>query len=244
MKVIITDTVDMVRDVFADRIASELERNTPVLFLASGGSTGPVAASICERLSRRFSANKNVLKWLFTVSLVDERFGAKNHPDSNWRLLLDNGLNTAEMSAIPILRADTATDADLSDAVAHYDSFLREAADRHGKGDVFISALFGIGKGGFTAGILPESPAAKLKADGDGLATSYKSALFTRITVTPAFFRHIDYAAVWATGAEKRPAIAALAEDTPYEDQPAQLLKRVRDCVIFTDREGNPDRAG
>jgi 6-phosphogluconolactonase/glucosamine-6-phosphate isomerase/deaminase len=123
----------------------------------------------------------------------------------------------------------------LADTVHHYNTFLTEAVKRHEAGDIFITALFGIGKGGFTAGILPESPAAKLDASENIFGTSYKSALFTRITITPAMFRHIDFALAWAAGDEKKADIAALRNDAEYRDQPAQLLKRVQECIIVSD---------
>jgi 6-phosphogluconolactonase/glucosamine-6-phosphate isomerase/deaminase len=231
----VIDTPDTVRDVLADRIALRIEQNNPVLFLVSGGSTSSVAVAVCESLAHRFSANRNPLKWLLTVSLVDERFGPRDHLDSNWQLLLKNGFNPADVSAIPVLRHDTATDADLADTVNHYNSFLTEAVKRHSTGDMFITGLFGIGKGGFTAGILPESPAAAMGIDERDFGTSYKSALFTRITITPAMFPHIDFALAWAAGEEKRAEIAALGKTAEHRDQPAQLLKRVKECIVVSD---------
>jgi len=240
MNIVTTDGPDRVRDALIERLWDRLAENEPVLFLASGGSTAPIAASVCQTLVARHSQDKAALRLLFAVTLADERFGTEGHQDSNWRLLLENGLDPRAVASFPVIKGRGDSDDELAASVKRFSLFLADAVNRRAAGDLYIAGLFGIGKGGFTAGILPGSPVA-LMPQGDGpFAASYKSALFTRITVTPALFPHVDYAVAWAAGTEKKSDIAGLRSEGPYSEQPARLLTLARESVIFADRDATP----
>jgi 6-phosphogluconolactonase len=98
------------------------------------------------------------------------------------------------------------------------------------KGDLPIVGIFGIGTDGHTAGILPESPAVKVK---DSLLTSYEGPDFYRITVTPAFIERVNAAILYAKGEEKARVLRTLLQDEPPERVPAQLLKKAGQFTIF-----------
>ncbi len=226
-------TQERVSEALSSKLSARISANEPVLFLVSGGSSAPVAVEVCRKLTERFSSEADRMKWLLTVSLIDERFGYEGHPDSNWPMLESLGFRHGAFMTVPVLGSRGETSADLENTVLHFDSFLSAAVEKHKAGRIYIAGLFGLGKDGHTAGILPDSPAAS--DDCSSLAIGYKSALFTRITITPAFFQHIDYAAAWASGDEKRKTLDLLAEDIPPTIQPAQYLKRIADCDVFTD---------
>lgn len=232
---ILTDTRAALVRLLVDEISERLARNIPVLFLVSGGSTAPIGVEVCNTILERAGTRRTLLKWLFTVSLIDERFGVEGHPDSNWKLLVDSGLITTSMTAIRILHGDD----ERSDAFRHeierFNEFLAEAAVRHDGNQLFIAGILGIGSDGHTAGILPDSPVSALPFDGTRYAEGYKAGIFRRITVTPAFFRHFDLATAWVGGEEKRQALLNLALDLPVSNQPAQLLKSAARATIFTD---------
>lgn len=240
MNIVRTEGPDRARDALVERLWDRLAGNEPVLFLASGGSTAPIAASVCQTLVARHPEDKAALRLLFAVTLVDERFGPEGHNDSNWRRLLENGLDPREVAAFPIIKGSGEGDDDLDAIVRRFDSFLADAVGRRSAGDLFIAGLFGIGKGGFTAGILPGSPVAVMPQGGGPFASSYKSALFTRITVTPALFTHVDFAVAWASGTEKKADLASLRETGPYADTPARLLDLARESIIFADGDAAP----
>ncbi len=237
-----TDSTAPVRDALAQRIGDRLQNDMSVLFLVSGGSTAPIAVATCDALKARFASRPEILTRLLTVSLIDERFGYEGHPDSNWRLLLEKGFEPADAGTMPVLENSTGTDAELDIATNRFDAFLAEAVDRAAQGTLFIAGLLGIGTDGHTAGILPGSPASALSAaerDADSrapFAAGYRSELFSRITVTPAFFPHIGFAAVYASGSAKWPVLAELETELPVRVQPAQLLKLAKETLIFSDR--------
>lgn len=237
-----TDSTAPVCDALARRIAGRLHDDTPVLFLVSGGSTASIAVDTCNELKARFARRPGILKRLLTVSLVDERFGCEGHSGSNWRLLLETGLRVADARTIPVLENSTGADAELEIVTSRFDAFLAEATSNAARGTLFIAGLFGIGADGHTAGILPGSPPSMLPvADAcvgrrGQYAAGYRSEHFSRITVTPAFFPHIDFAAAYAAGSAKWPALAELLKEKPVREQPAQLLRLPKETTIFSDR--------
>jgi len=235
MKIVQVTTVTKVSDDLSGRILARLKKNLPVLFLVSGGSTVNIAIEVCRAVLAGYPGKKETLKWLFTISQIDERFGPAGHQDSNWQLLLNHGFQSDLYSVLPILRDNSASREAFDAAVSRFNLFLNDAVHKRKHGNLFITGLFGIGPDGHTAGILPETPASSMELSGSRLAAGYKSALFTRITVAPAFFQYIDYAAVYVSGAEKQQVLESLQNELPVTEQPAQLLKQTAETVIYTD---------
>ncbi len=230
-----TDTQSALSGLLVEEITERLNRNVPVLLLASGGSTAKIAAETCNTILERSGTRRSLLRWLFTLSLVDERFGAENHPDSNWKRLVESGLITSSMTAIRVLHGQEDSKEAFEHETERFNSFLEEAAVRHAAGHLYVAGVFGIGSDGHTAGILPESPVSRQDAGKRPYAAGYKAGLFKRITITPAFFPHLDRVAVWAGGEEKRQALVSLMRDLPVWEQPAQLLKLAGHVTIHTD---------
>ena len=223
-----------VRDALVSRISSRIESGLAVLFLVSGGSTSPVAVSVCDRLAESFHDRRKALKGLFSVTLTDERYGPAGHGDSNWRLLLENGLDPARFDAFPVLSGDDHGLASPEDTARRFDAYLSEAALRRERGKLFIAGLFGIGADGHTAGILPESPASRISPESKIMATEYRSPLYHRITVTPAFIARMDFAAACALDQSKRQAIEDLASEGGMVEQPVRALALAGESVIYT----------
>lgn len=237
MKIIGNSRTEAVKDDLTKRIITRLDQNIPVLLLLSGGSTASVGVEVCNDVIAKAGSKKDNLKWLFTVSLIDERFGPVGHADSNWKLLLNMGLNTEKPATIPLLKEKEGGAAQLESAVLHFDSFLNSAVEKKTSGNLFITALLGIGPDGHTAGILPDSPPALIGENDTQYAAGYKAALFTRITATPAFFTHIDLAILWAAGQEKKHVIEDLKKEIGYSKQPAQCVKLAKDAILYTDQQ-------
>jgi 6-phosphogluconolactonase/glucosamine-6-phosphate isomerase/deaminase len=223
----------------AGKIEPYLARGERALLLVSGGSCVDVAVDACARLRSAFRGNGDARR-LLSITLADERYGPIDHADSNWRLLVERGFDPSPFDAVPLLdgamdgiSGEDLVEAGLAEATGRFARFLAVAAERHEKGSLYIAAAFGIGVDGHTAGILPLSPAASLDPDGTEYATGYRALPFARITIAPAFFRHIDYAAIWANGAEKRDALAALNASGAVAEIPARLIGRAREAVLF-----------
>ncbi len=228
-------SADAVRESLAQRLVSKLKSNCPVLFMVSGGSTAPVAAAVCADVAREFRDRSKILKLLMSVTLADERYGTVGHPDSNWRLLLECGLEPELFASFPILGEGSGTNGGEDADARAFGDMLADAAARRGHDALYIAALLGIGEDGHTAGILPGSPAAAISPEDPTYAVAYRSAIFNRITITPAFFRHMDLAVAYATGTNKRAAIDALRSEGPATEPPARLLSLARESVLYTD---------
>ena len=92
--------------------------------------------------------------------------------------------------------------------------------------------LFGIGKDGHTAGILPNSVAIECK----DLVCGYDTLVFSRITITPNAIKQLDEAVVFAQGEEKWSVLENLInENIDIMKQPTQVLKKVPLLTIFSD---------
>lgn len=236
-----TDTRAALTNILVTEINDRLNRNVPVLLLASGGSTASIAAETCNMILEGSGTRRSLLRWLFTLSLVDERFGPEDHPDSNWKRLVESGLITSSMTAVRVLHGQEDSKEAFTHETDRYNAFLEEAAVRHKAGHLYTAAVMGIGSDGHTAGILPDSPVSRISPAGSRYAESYKAGLFKRITITPAFFPHLDRVVVWAEGEEKRGALTNLLKESPVWEEPAQLLKLAGHVTIHTDLiiEGN-----
>lgn len=227
-------TVDAVRDAFISRMSPNIEAGTPILFLASGGSTAGIAVSVCKRLEQSFRTRRKTLRRLLTVTLADERFGPVGHADSNWRYLLENGLQPESFNAFPVLVSGDHGSLDPEESARRFDAFLSESVLRRATEGLYIAGIFGLGTDGHTAGILPESPASRVPADSNVLAIEYSSPLHHRITVTPAFFAHIDFAAVGVLDQTKRQALENLSIEQDIVEQPVRAIDLARESIIYT----------
>jgi 6-phosphogluconolactonase/glucosamine-6-phosphate isomerase/deaminase len=237
MRFIQTNSPEAVQDAIIGPIGDRLRERKSALLLLSGGSTATIGIAAIRRLCSISKAQEYDPRGLLSVSLIDERFGPVGHRHSNWRQLLDGGLPVESMHAIPLLLDSRDGEDAFHAAVRRFDYVLADAARKETSGELLIVGLLGIGADGHTAGILPGSQACAEDRHNPvaPLATGYGSDMYTRITITPAFFQYFDRAIAYATGTQKWPAISRLREVLPICDQPAQLLKRAHESLVFCD---------
>ncbi len=213
-----TDTKDAANFI-AGSILNQLKSGKHVLFFVAGGSSIPVGVKVSEIVRKHPHQN-------LTVTLTDERYGPIDHFNSNYFKLTEKGFNLPEANIIPILIDD--------DRNITTEKFNTRLAQELGKAQYKIG-LFGVGSDGHTAGILPESVAVQSSA----LVSSYNTAVFSRITITPKAIEQLDEVVVWMQGKEKWEAIKNLSEnlekDIDISKMPAQILKKVPLVTIFTD---------
>lgn len=202
----------------AVRIKEHLGRGERVLWLVSGGSGVHVGIRAAELMQ-----GQDLSK--LSVALTDERYGAAGHADENWQQLLDGGFALPGATLYRTLTGDNRT-VTTQKFGAWLDQQL-DAAD-------YRIGLFGIGTDGHTAGIKPGSPA--IEASGE--AVDFTGEDFERITMTFAPIERLDEVVLQAFGQNKEPVLRQLLTETlPLAEQPAQVLKRVKTCTLFTDVE-------
>lgn len=197
-------------------ISGQLKNNQKVLWLVPGGSAMKVTVKVARRLSKKHLEN-------LTVTLTDEKYGPVGHPDSNWLQLKEAGFYLPGATLLPVLDGS-----DLATTVARYNNVITDAFEL---GD-FRIGLFGAGADGHIAGIKPRSPA----IDSEEMVSGYEWDDYTRITITPEAMLKLDEAVVYMIGQDKHPIIKQLAEqDLPVEQQPAQILKKIKKATIYND---------
>lgn len=196
-----------------------LENKLKVLWLLSGGSNIAIELEVLSRLQHAMSQN-------LRVSMIDDRFVPLDNPDSNWGQLLKRGLNSKRATLVPPI---VDFNVSLDEAATEFAKRLQEATDW---ADVVIGQ-FGIGADGHTAGILPGSAGVHEETK---LAIGYEGSDYKRITITPVYFTRIDLAIAVALGKNKTEVIQRIPTDVPPDEQPAQLLLKTKELIIYTDQ--------
>lgn len=213
------DSIEPVVEYLSGVISDQLAAGKRVLWLVAGGSSMPVAVAVSETLK-----NSGISLANLAMTLTDERYGDVGHADSNWRQLEELKFDLPGAALHPVL-----TGKDMNATVTDFAEILETEFE---KAD-FCIALFGIGPDGHTAGILPDSPAVAEKQFAHG----YDAGTYKRITMTPPAVARLDEAVVYAIGEPKWPVLDALETDLSLHEQPAQILKQVPKCTIFTDKQ-------
>lgn len=218
MKFIKADSSEVVGHVY-ESILKALKENKRVLWLVSGGSAISLEVDILKRLN----AHPKQLQYL-AVMQVDERFGPIGHEDSNWKQLEDAGFVDGYSTFIPILQGK-----DLESTGENYERVLEKVLQEA----EYTIGLFGIGTDGHTAGILPHSEATH---EDTGLVATYQGPDYTRVTITARVISRLNTAIVYAAGSAKEKMLRTLQqENIAFEDQPAQILKSVKDSYVYND---------
>ncbi|MBC7764123.1 6-phosphogluconolactonase [Microbacteriaceae bacterium] len=186
------------------------------LLLLSGGSTADVAIKTIQQLPVEHQQN-------LTISLTDERFVDYGNSDSNWQLLINQGLPLNNLKTLPVLLVE---DADIKTTEMVWAEGMQTALRQ----STHVLAIFGIGADSHIAGLKPHSP---LLWETQKITGSYSADDWQRITITPAFFSHIQSAVIYAKGDEKREAITLLKDDQNIDSYPDQLIKQTQDFKIY-----------
>jgi len=215
MNMVTTNKIEEAADFISASILNQLKLNKKVLFLISGGSCIPVTVRIAEIIQDYPYKD-------LTIMLMDERYGDVGHPDSNWYQLMQKGFDLPNAKLITTLTGD--------DRIVTTKKFSERLGEELEEAEYKIG-LFGIGRDGHTAGILPGSEA----VDSQELADTYITPTYSRITMTFKAIEQLDEAVVFAQGEEKWEVLENLQKDIPLDVQPSQILKKVPSLTIFTD---------
>ncbi|MCE9548917.1 6-phosphogluconolactonase [Candidatus Nomurabacteria bacterium] len=199
----------------ARHILEELNAGKKVLWFMTGGSSMTLGIEVAKIISQH--PHKNL-----TVTLTDERYGPINHINSNWYQMILNGFNLPEATLIPVLLG-----LDRTLTAQKWNAILEQEF----KNTDYKIGLFGVGKDGHVAGILPQSGA----VNSQNLVFDYITETFERITITPKAISQLNEAVVFTQGRDKWQVIEDLKNEISLPLQPAQILKKVPLLKIFSD---------
>jgi 6-phosphogluconolactonase/glucosamine-6-phosphate isomerase/deaminase len=217
--IVTTSKTDPVANFLASSILNQLKLGKKVLFFVTGGSSILIGVKVSEILKK--DPNQNLIKNL-SIALTDERYGPIGHPDSNFFKLMENGFELPSAKIIPTLTGD--------DPVITAEKFNQTIKEELKSANYKI-ALFGVGKDGHVAGILPGSTA----VHSEDFVCGYTTPVFYRVTITEKTIEKLDEAVVFMQGEEKWAVVDDLYKDVDIIKQPAQILKKVPLLTIFSD---------
>jgi 6-phosphogluconolactonase/glucosamine-6-phosphate isomerase/deaminase len=210
--------VQAAADHIANVIIGKLSNNKRVFWFLSGGSGIKVVLEVARQLAGHDLHN-------LSATLTDERYGPIGHTDENWQQLLDGGfaLPGAELYR-PLIDEDQIT------TTNHFGAWVSQRmADAH-----YSIGLVGIGNDGHTAGIKPHSSAVAANAWAD----YFRGDDFERITITLLPISQLNEVVIQASGSDKIPVLQSLInESLPATEQPAQALKHIPLCTLYTDNK-------
>jgi 6-phosphogluconolactonase/glucosamine-6-phosphate isomerase/deaminase len=212
------DPITAAAEHLASVIKDHLVRGERVLWLLSGGSGIKVVLKTARLLSGVDLSN-------LSATLSDERYGLVDHQNENWKQLLDGGFQLPGSTLYrPLINKDRSTTAD------EFGAWIK----RQVAVSDYKIGLFGIGSDGHTAGIKPHSVA----VNATEWASHYIGDDFERVTVTPFAVSQLDEAVIQASGIDKTSTLKQLLHDTiEIIDQPAQILKSIPKCTLYTDNK-------
>jgi 6-phosphogluconolactonase/glucosamine-6-phosphate isomerase/deaminase len=210
----ITATAEHLASVIKDHLTS----GEQVLWLLSGGSGIQVVLKTARLLS-------DVDLSKLSATLSDERYGPIGHQYENWKQLLDGGLNLPGATLYrPLTGKDHATTAE------EFGSWVKRQMTMSD----YKIGLFGIGSDGHTAGIKPHSDAVHATT----WATYFTGDDYKRVTITSMVISELDEAVIQASGTDKTSTLQRLLHETiEATDQPAQVLKSIPKCTLYTDNK-------
>lgn len=196
-----------------DKTHEILQRATTsntVLYLSGGNTPKP--------LYKHISQENGILPG--AVGMIDERFGAKWHANSNELMMKESGiLHYLEKNGIPF--HPILTDMLREEVAEAYDQTLRTLHAQYSR----HIALLGIGADGHIASI----PAGDSVYDKDGyaLVTSYDGEkMGERITQTFLALSMMDDIVVLVLGDEKKKALELMKTEGSESEIPARFLMR------------------
>jgi|SRR5579872_7514853 len=172
----------------------------------SGGST---PKAIFEFLSRNPSALDWTKVWLFWS---DERSVPPDHPDSNFRMAMQSGIDKLPIPPGQIFRMKAETDIEKN--ALDYDEKIRHHLDKH----FFDLVMLGVGEDGHTASLFPHTKALAIQ-NHLAAANFISEKKSWRMTLTFPCINQSSQIAVYALGRSKEiiiPKVLNAAIESPY----------------------------
>jgi 6-phosphogluconolactonase/glucosamine-6-phosphate isomerase/deaminase len=201
-------------------LSSLLNEDKKVLWIISGGSNISIEATIMRQLDQNKTKNLKII-------LGDERYGQKNHKDSNEKQLEDKGFIPGNAEFIPIL---------IEKSVEETVSNFGQNIDKLTLWADYVIGQFGIGDDGHTSGVLPNSSG----VTAGGNVVSYRGPDFLRITMTLHAIEKINKAYVFCYGQNKLSALNNLRNKTnDISNLPCLVFYKIPEVYVYNDLMGN-----
>ena len=206
-------------------------KNTPILFLSSGGS----ALELLDGLS---IANR---KDLITLGMLDERYSEKEGVNNFVSLTKTKFFFNMLTGGAMLFDTSVREGESLPDLAERYNASLQGWHTIHPEG--IVIATVGIGKDGHVAGIMAgmkEEEFAALFENNEvwsvGYDTGKRGDERERVTVTFPYLRLIDYAVVYVVGDKKKKALSRVTgKEGSLRETPARIIGEMKDVSVFTD---------
>lgn len=213
----IKQTTDL-GELLANALNDALAKHNQVIWLIPGGSNITISVEAMRQIDTELSKKLVLMQ-------TDERFVKLSSSDCNWYQLQAAGFDSKLATTFPILLDDNET---TENVVTRYAQTVEE---QFTKAD-FILGQFGIGADGHTAGILPDSSAARSKQ----LVAGYESEDFQRVTLTFTAISQLQAAYGFVFGENKQPVLLQLRDsDLPLDTLPSGILKHITNSTIYND---------
>lgn len=220
------NTADQAAKLAAEELVKGLtaHSNQQNLFLVSGGSSINVAHWASSDLDINVTNSTS-------LGQVDERYGPVGHDDSNWKGIIDSGIDPSLFqSSMELLELGTSAQ-DVADV---YSRRLQQAIDE----STYSIALLGMGADGHIAGMLPREEKEFVELFlGDDLVASFQGPDYERVTVTAKALLQLSKIVVFAAGPEKAEQIAKLNTEQPVHEFPAEILRNCKNVVVYYGKE-------
>ncbi len=203
-------------DNISQSLITALKQNDSTLWLLSGGSNIDLEVAIMEQIPSDLSAK-------LTISLVDERYGRFNHPDSNFFQLLQANFQAKKARLISILDPNNLS---LEETVKN---FNKKIISINQQSTTIVQ--IGLGLDGHIAGILPKSPAIQTPKT----ISAYNSQPFTRITFNLTSFKSFDQINLVALDDSKETIIKQLHQSNSNDinNFPANYLNELNQVFVY-----------
>lgn len=216
----------------AEAISSELAGAIScyqhVLWLTSGGSLIPIQTQVMHMLAAKPELSLQRL----AIWMIDERYGAPGHENSNYAQLRADGFRPGAATHIDILNGNLTLDKTL-------DRYSNLAETSFANAD-YIIATCGLGADGHTAGLMP----GWIKhADEHDDVVSYTTPNFTRLTLTPRLIKKCHAVFVCAYGPQKQEALQRLSQPKIDSSIPAHFYASMPDVRVYNDKVETKDAA-
>lgn len=209
------------------------EDKKPFLLLVSGGS----AFDLFPHIDLASFSN------LVTIGVLDERYSPDPTINNMAQFKATSFYASAKDQGTHFIDTTVQNEETQEQLAKRFDQELVSWKKNNSNG--VIIATVGIGPDGHTSGVLPfpENPSlfSELFENPDKLVAAYdadgKNPYRYRATTTNTFLRnYIDYAFVYAVGANKKEALTRLVAETgDLPTTPARVLLEMKDVALFTD---------
>ena len=205
----------------------------PTLLMLAGGSAHIVLDHI----------NPQYLGSHITVTVTDERF-TDDLEENNFAVLQSLPFYN-DLVGVDAFCIDTQIfgEETISGHAERFEKNIRDWKAEFPKG--IIIGLFGIGKDGHVAGIIPgifSDVEFKKKYEGERLVAyqdiAHSDQPYARVSTTFAFMRMVDFPLFYITGKDKKQALKhALEEKGILSEIPARIMQEMKGVHVFTDIE-------